>query len=229
MTRVQTCLKSVYEKIREAELRYGRTPGSVELLAVSKGQPVVKIREAVSAGQRAFGENYLQEALPKIEEISNAAISWHFIGHIQSNKTRLIAESFDWVHSVDSLRHARRLDAARPPQQEPLNICLQINLAAEATKGGMSPQDAAAAIDDIAGLERLRLRGLMTLPPPADDFQLQREPFARLRRLRDELRRPGLPLDTLSMGMSNDLEAAIAEGATLVRVGTAIFGPRGNG
>ena len=223
---IAAALHRVRERIREAERRFGRAPGSVQLLAVSKTRPATDIREAVAAGQRLFGESYLQEALGKIQALDGEGLEWHYIGRIQSNKTRPIAEHFAWVHSLDSAKHARRLDAQRPPALPPLNVCLQVNIDREQSKGGLAPAQVQALAQEIRRLPRLRLRGLMTLPAPRDGLEAQRRPFHALGQLLQQLDDPGQPLDTLSMGMSGDLEAAIAEGATLVRVGTAIFGPR---
>ena len=208
--------------------QYGRTPGSVTLLAVSKTWPAAHVRDAVAAGQRAFGENYVQEGVDKVLALQalNTALEWHFIGPLQSNKSRLVAESFDWVHSIDRLKIAERLAGQRPDSLPPLAVCLQVNVSGEASKSGVDLNTAAALAHEIARLPRLRLRGLMAIPAPADDFAAQCLPFRRLRALYDQLRGEGLALDTLSMGMSHDLEAAIAEGSTLVRVGTAIFGER---
>jgi pyridoxal phosphate enzyme (YggS family) len=223
---IQSRLDNVHHRIAEAMRQYDRSPGSVRLLAVSKTRTPEDIRQAVAAGQFHFGESYLQEALEKIEALRDIDTIWHFIGRIQSNKTRAIAEKFDWVHSIGSLKHARRLSEQRPDSLPPLNICLQINIDREPSKGGIMPEEAASLVPEISTLARLQLRGLMTLPAPADDLETQRHPFRLLRELRDCIATPELPLETLSMGMSNDLEAAIAEGATVVRVGTAIFGPR---
>jgi pyridoxal phosphate enzyme (YggS family) len=198
----------------------------VTLVAVSKTRPATAIRSAYEEGQRDFGENYLQEALEKIAAFPGEALVWHFIGPIQSNKTRAIAEHFDWVHSVDRLKLARRLNDQRPPDMPPLNVCLQVNISGEASKSGVEPEALAALATSVAELPRLRLRGLMAIPAASDDPEQQRRPFRALREALERLRADGLALDTLSMGMTNDLEAAIAEGATLVRVGTAIFGPR---
>ena len=173
-----------------------------------------------------FGENYVQEGVDKIREAASSALEWHFIGPLQSNKTREVAKAFDWVHSVDRFKVAERLAQQRPETLPPLNICLQVNISGEDTKSGVAPPDVPALARQIAGLPRLALRGLMAIPAPATDFSGQREPFRRLRLLFEQLRHEGLPIDTLSMGMSNDIEAAVAEGATLVRVGTAIFGER---
>ena len=218
-------LQHVLERIHAAELSAGRSEGAVALLAVSKTQPASMIREAVAAGQLAFGENYLQEALAKQDALADLPeLVWHFIGPIQSNKTRPIAERFDWVHTVDRLRIAERLSQQRPEDKPPLNVCLQVNVSGEATKSGVTlaalPELAAA----VAQLPRLSLRGLMTIPAPVTGLERQRILFQILREAMAALALPGL--DTLSMGMSDDLEAAILEGATLVRVGTAIFGPR---
>ncbi|HEV8312418.1 MAG TPA: YggS family pyridoxal phosphate-dependent enzyme, partial [Burkholderiaceae bacterium] len=184
------------------------------------------VREAFDAGQRAFGENYVQEALAKIERLSDLQIEWHLIGPLQSNKTRAVAEAFDWVHSVERLKIAQRLSEQRPAQLPPLQLCLQVNISGEASKSGLAPAEVADVAHAVARLPHVRLRGLMAIPEPAGDFAAQRAPHRALRELFDALRRDGLALDTLSMGMSADLEAAIAEGATLVRVGTAIFGSR---
>ncbi len=225
-TSIQDHLSTVRQRIEAAAARYGRDPGSVQLLAVSKTRSAEEIRQAVAAGQQRFGESYLQEALEKIQQLKDQPMEWHFIGRIQSNKTRPIAEHFHWVHSVDSLKKARRLNDQRPENLPPLNICLQVNVDLEESKGGVALEESAELIAEIQRLPRLRLRGLMTIPAPAMDLEQQRGPFRMLRELRDQLATPELPLETLSMGMSDDLEAAIAEGATIVRVGTAIFGPR---
>ena len=219
-------LEQVRMRIREAEKRHRRTPGSVRLLAVSKTRPAADLLAASACGQHRFGENYLQEALDKIAALEKHHLQWHFIGPIQSNKTRAIAARFHWVHSVDRLKIARRLSEQRPPDAEPLNICLQINLSGEASKSGTTLTELPRLAAEIATLPNLRLRGLMTIPAPGSDPGQQRTPFRRLRHALEELNRSGLALDTLSMGMSADLEAAIAEGATIVRVGSDIFGPR---
>ncbi len=202
-----------------------RAPGSAVVLAVSKTRPAGDIREAAAAGLQAFGENYLQEALEKIEALGDLSLVWHFIGPIQSNKTRAIAEQFAWVHSVDRLKIARRLSEQRPEQLPPLQICLQVNISAEQSKSGVSLEELPALAQAVAALPRIQLRGLMAIPAASDDPDAQRQPFAALREAMAALAMP--ELDTLSMGMSADLEAAIAEGATIVRVGTDIFGPRG--
>jgi len=226
MTSIQTRLKSIQQRIEQTAMQFNRPVEEIQLLAVSKTRPAADIQEALAAGQRQFGESYLQEALEKIQQLSNSQAIWHFIGRIQSNKTRTIAENFDWVHSLYSVKHAQRLNSQRPDHLPPLKICLQINLDREETKGGIPPNEAAALVASIRELPRLQLQGLMTLPAPSADFEQQRLPFRALRELRDQLATHDLPLETLSMGMSDDLEAAIAEGATIVRIGTAIFGPR---
>ncbi len=226
MTSIRQRLESVGTRIRAAERRFGRPPGSVSLLAVSKTHPPGLIAEAAGAGQLRFGENYLQEALEKIDALATLDLEWHFIGPLQSNKTRRVAEVFHWVHSVDRLKIARRLSEQRPPNLPPLDICLQVNISDEPSKSGLDLDALPGVAMAVADLPRLRLRGLMTVPAPADGLDAQRRPLARLREARDALVARGLALDTLSMGMSGDLEAAVAEGATIVRIGTAIFGPR---
>jgi pyridoxal phosphate enzyme (YggS family) len=200
----------------------------VQLLAVSKTFPADTVRAAAALGQRAFGESYVQEALEKIAALADLGLYWHFIGPIQSNKTRPIAERFDWVHSVDRDKIARRLSEQRPEALPPLQVCIEVNLGGEATKSGVAPGELAGLARTVAGLPRLRLRGLMTIPEPADDMGLRRRRFAELRGLLEGLKHDGLEVDTLSMGMSADLEAAVAEGATMVRIGTALFGERIN-
>ena len=221
-------LDAVSQRIALAEQRAGRDPRSVTLLAVSKTFPAEDVRAAHAAGQRMFGENYVQESLAKIEALADlrASLEWHFIGPLQSNKTRPVAENFDWVHSVDRLKIAQRLAEQRPAHLPPLNVCLQVNVSGEASKAGVTPAEASAAAHAIAALPQLRLRGLMSIPEPADTIEEQRAPHRQLRELFERLRADGLELDTLSMGMSSDLEAAVLEGATIVRVGTAIFGNR---
>ncbi len=224
-------LAQVHERIASACARAGRPVQSVTLLCVSKTFGPEAVREAFAAGEHRFGENYVQEAATKIEALGDlrAGIEWHLIGPLQSNKTRLVAERFDWVHTVDRVKVAERLSAQRPPHLPALSICLQVNVDGEATKAGLPPGEVAAVAHAVAALPRLRLRGLMSIPEPAADVAAQRGPHRALRELLEGLRRSGLDLDTLSMGMSADLEAAIAEGATLVRVGSAIFGARAGG
>lgn len=207
-------------------MRYRRDPATIELLAVSKQQPVEAIRAVAAAGQRAFGENYVQEALVKIEALAQLDLEWHFIGQLQANKTRAVAEHFHWVHTVDRERIARRLSEQRPGYAPPLRVCLQVSLEDEPGKGGAAPEELLALARLVAALPRLELRGLMCIPPPREQFDEQRALFRRVADCASDLRRHGLPIDTLSMGMTADLEAAIAEGATIVRIGTAIFGPR---
>jgi pyridoxal phosphate enzyme (YggS family) len=221
-------LHAVTQRIVLAEQLAGREPRSVALLAVSKTFPTEDVRAAHAAGQRMFGENYVQESLTKIEALADlrASLEWHFIGPLQSNKTRPVAENFDWVHSVDRLKIAQRLAEQRPAHLPPLNVCLQVNVSGEASKAGVTPAEAAEAAHAIAALPQLRLRGLMSIPEPADTIEEQRAPHRQLRELFERLRADGLALDTLSMGMSGDLEAAVLEGATIVRIGTAIFGNR---
>jgi pyridoxal phosphate enzyme (YggS family) len=219
-------LQALLARIHDAERRFQRPADSVRLLAASKTQPASAIAALAAAGQHSFGENYLQEALDKMAELQALDLEWHFIGPIQTNKTRGIAERFAWAHSVDRLKTAERLSAQRPEGLPPLNVCLEVNIDQEPSKHGFDESEVAKAARTVAALPRLRLRGLMAIPAPASDFDRQRQPFARLRELRDRLNAEGLALDTLSIGMSDDLEAAIAEGATLVRIGAALFGPR---
>ncbi|MDZ5458142.1 YggS family pyridoxal phosphate-dependent enzyme [Azohydromonas lata] len=228
MTGIADTLQDTHARITAACAAAGRAEQDVTLLAVSKTFGPAAVREAHAAGQRAFGENYVQEALDKIAALADlrAGLQWHLIGPLQSNKTRVVAESFDWVHSVDRLKVAERLSAQRPPHLPPLQVCLQVNVSGEASKSGVAPQALPALAAQVAALPRLRLRGLMSIPEPAGTFDAQREPHRELFALLQALRRQGLPLDTLSMGMSADLEAAVAEGATIVRIGTAIFGGR---
>jgi pyridoxal phosphate enzyme (YggS family) len=226
MTTIAERMQAIRCAIDDAARNTGRDPGSVMLLAVSKAHPAADLRAAFNAGQRAFGESYLQEALDKMAELGGLPVDWHFIGPVQSNKTRTIAEHFRWVHGVDRLKIAQRLSDARPADLPPLNVCLQVNVSGEASKSGCAPQELAALAHAVAALPRLRLRGLMAIPEPTPDVALQRRQFRMLAELHQALRREGLALDTLSMGMSDDYPAAIAEGATIVRVGTAIFGAR---
>ena len=223
MSTIAENIAKVGERIRAAAQASGRDLDHIGLLAVSKTKPAAAVREAYAAGIRDFGENYLQEALEKQAELSELPLIWHFIGPIQSNKTKPIAEHFAWVHSVDRLKIAQRLSEQRPTDLPLLNICLQVNVSAEDSKSGCAPAELAALAQAVSQLPNLRLRGLMAIPEPTDDVTAQRAAFARLRELRDGL---PLPLDTLSMGMSHDLDAAIAEGATWVRIGTALFGAR---
>ena len=226
MSTIEKNIAKVAARIREAAQAVHRDAATVGLLAVSKTQPAAVIREAFAAGLRDFGENYLQEALDKQVELDDLPLIWHFIGPIQSNKTKAIAEHFDWVHSVDRLKIAQRLSDQRPATLPPLNVCLQLNVSGAASKSGCAPQELRPLAEAVAAMPQLRLRGLMCIPAPTEDPAEQRAAFARLRLLRDEL---ALDLDTLSMGMSQDLEAAIAEGATWVRIGTALFGARDYG
>ncbi|RFU45865.1 YggS family pyridoxal phosphate-dependent enzyme [Paraburkholderia sp. DHOC27] len=221
-------LDAVLQRIRVAAEAAGRDAQSVSLLAVSKTFPAEDVRAVHAAGQRAFGENYVQEATAKIAALADLreSLEWHFIGPLQSNKTRPVAEAFDWVHSVDRLKIAQRLSEQRPAHLPPLNVCLQVNVSGEASKAGVTPAEAAQIAHAIAALPRLRLRGLMSIPEPAETVEEQRVPHRQLRELYEQLRADGLALDTLSMGMSADLEAAVHEGATMVRVGSAIFGAR---
>jgi pyridoxal phosphate enzyme (YggS family) len=219
-------LQRVQQQIAQALAHSGRPPDGTALLAVSKTRTASDILALYRLGQRRFGENYLQEALEKIAQLEEYDIEWHFIGPIQSNKTRDIASHFSWVHSVDRLKIARRLSEQRPEGLPPLNICLQVNVSGEMSKSGCSLQELPQLAAEVAALPHLRLRGLMAIPARCDDSELQRLPFHTLRQALEELNARGLSLDTLSMGMSGDLDAAIAEGATLVRIGTALFGPR---
>lgn len=226
MSTIAENIAKVRARIREAAQATGRDPKGVNLLAVSKTKPAADVREAHAAGMVDFGENYLQEALAKQLELADLTLTWHFIGPIQSNKTRSIAEHFQWVHSVDRLKVAERLSAQRPAHLPPLNVCLQVNVSGEDSKSGCSAAELPALARAVAALPNLRLRGLMAIPEPTEDVAAQHAAFARLRELLTTL---DLGLDTLSMGMSHDLEAAIAEGATWVRIGTALFGARDYG
>ncbi|MHB1332371.1 MAG: YggS family pyridoxal phosphate-dependent enzyme [Sulfuriferula sp.] len=223
MDRLKSALQAVRARIATAARAAGRAPDTVELLAVSKTFGVDAIRAAAIAGQQAFGESYVQEALVKIAALTDLSLTWHFIGPLQRNKTRVVAEHFDWVHSVDRAIIAQRLNDARPAALHPLNVCVQVNVSGEVSKSGVSPADLPALVDVVAQLPRLQLRGLMAIPAPTANDDQQHAQFRLLRQLRDGL---DVRLDTLSMGMSDDLEAAIVEGATLVRVGSAIFGGR---
>lgn len=225
---IDEALETARQRLQHALAMSGRSPQDAQLLAVSKTKPIAAIREAYRHGQRAFGENYLQEALDKQQALSDLDLEWHFIGPLQSNKTRLVAENFAWMHSLDRDKIARRLSDQRPARLPALNICLQVNISGEESKAGVTLDDLDALADSVVALPRLALRGLMAIPAPCSDPARQGEPFARLRHALESLkaRHPDAPLDTLSMGMSNDLESAVAEGATLVRLGTAIFGSR---
>ena len=226
MTRISTQLSAVRARIHAACRAAGRPPEAVALLAVSKTFGVAAVQAAFDAGQTAFGENYIQEAVEKITALRHLPLVWHCIGPVQSNKTRLVAEHFDWVHTVDRLKMAQRLSEQRPAGLPPLQVCIQVNVDGGPTKSGVAPADALALAQAVAGLPRLCLRGLMCLPEPAPDFDAACQVFNRARLLLTDLNTQGLKLDTLSMGMSADLEAAIAAGSTLVRVGSAIFGAR---
>jgi pyridoxal phosphate enzyme (YggS family) len=228
MSSIGNNLQEVKRRIAAACLEVGRPVESVTLLAVSKTFPAADVRQAQALGQRAFGENYVQEALAKIDALADlrARIEWHLIGPLQSNKTRAVAEAFDWVHSVDRLKIAERLSAQRPAWLPPLQVCLQVNISGEASKSGLAAGDVAGVAQAVAALPGLRLRGLMAIPEPQADVAAQRRPYRALAALLAQLNAAGLALDTLSMGMSADLEAAVAEGATLVRVGSALFGAR---
>ena len=226
MTVIASNLQAVRRDIERFAHAAQRRPEEIALLAVSKTFPASAIREAHAGGQRAFGESYVQEALGKMAELHDLALEWHFIGPVQSNKTRAIAENFAWVHGVDRLKIAERLSDQRPPNLPPLNVCIQVNVSGEDTKSGVAPAGTCELARQITTLPQLRLRGLMAIPAPAEGLAAQRKPFAQLRELLQQLNIQALQLDTLSMGMSHDLEAAILEDATIVRVGTAIFGGR---
>jgi pyridoxal phosphate enzyme (YggS family) len=230
MSIISDNLQAVHDRIATAAHAAQRNSDDIALLAVSKTFGPQAVIDAAQAGQRAFGENYLQEAVDKMAAVRALApqfpLQWHFIGPIQSNKTRPIAEHFDWVHSVDREKIAQRLSEQRSPQRAPLNICLQVNISGESSKSGLAPQDVLALARTVAGMPRLALRGLMAIPEPTDDVEKQRAAFRQLHQLYETCRAEGLRFDTLSMGMSADLEAAIAEGSTMVRIGSAIFGKR---
>ncbi|CAH1082262.1 YggS family pyridoxal phosphate-dependent enzyme [Candidatus Nitrotoga sp. 1052] len=229
MTAITSNLQAVNYAISQVVCMAHRRKESIELLAVSKGFSAVAVREAYQAGQRAFGESYIQEALDKIELLRDLPLQWHFIGPVQSNKTRAIATHFAWVHSVDRLKIAERLSAQRPASLPPLNVCIQVNVSGEDSKSGVAPGGLVELAQAVACLPQLKLRGLMAIPAPAEGLEAQRIPFAKLRELMQQINTQGLALDTLSMGMSHDFSAAILEGATIVRVGTAIFGERNYG
>jgi len=226
MATIAANLQAVRARIERAARASGRRADEITLLAVTKTVPAARVIEAYAAGQRAFGESYAQEGVEKITELASMPLEWHFIGPIQSNKTRAIAGHFQWVHGIERERIAVRLNDARPADQPPLQVCIEVNVSGEHSKSGVAPGGEVPLAEAIAQLPRLRLRGLMTIPEPTSDTTLQRHRFALLRELREELVSRGHVLDTLSMGMSDDFEAAIIEGATIVRIGTAIFGPR---
>ena len=229
MTAITSNLQAVNGAIAQAMCMAHRRKESIALLAVSKGVSIVAMREAYQAGQRAFGESYMQEALDKIELLRDLPIQWHFIGPVQSNKTRAIAMHFAWVHSVDRLKIAERLSAQRPASLPPLNVCIQVNVSEEVSKSGVVPGGLMELAQAVVSLPQLKLRGLMAIPAPAEELEAQRIPFFKLHELMQQINTQGLALDTLSMGMSHDFSAAILEGATIVRVGTAIFGERNYG
>ena len=226
MQNIEKNLKQIRAQILQAAKRYERDPDSVLLLAVSKRKPAADIRHAYQFGQKDFGENYLQEAQQKIQDLQDLEICWHFIGAIQSNKTRDIAQSFDWAHCVDRVKIAQRLSDQRPASLPPLNVCIQVNLDQEASKAGIELAEVANMASAIHQMPGIRLRGLMSIPAPRDNFDQQRSAFSQLAVTLESLRQGGIGCDTLSMGMTQDMEAAIAEGSTLVRIGTAIFGKR---
>ena len=229
MTAIAANLQAVVRAIAQSARMAQRRAENITLLAVSKTFPAAAVREAFAAGQRVFGESYVQEALDKIAALRDLPLEWHFTGPIQSNKTRAIAENFSWAHGVDRLKIAERLSAQRPQNMPPLNVCIQVNVSGEGSKGGVAPGEALELAQAVKQLPQLRLRGLMAIPAPAQGLEAQRKPFAALRELMGQLNAQGLQLDTLSMGMSHDLEAAVLEGATIVRVGSAIFGQRDYG
>lgn len=226
MSHVAAALQDILAQIRQAEQRYQRPPGSVRLLVVSKGRDLTAMKAAIAAGQQAFGENYLQEGLGKIQALADYALEWHFIGNLQANKTRMVGEKFAWVHSVNRFKIAERLSQQRPAQLPPLNVCLEVNISSEATKSGASVTELALLARQVQQLPRLRLRGLMVIPKPVAGFAAQLLIYQQVRQLQQQLIAQGIALDTLSMGMSNDFVAAIAAGSTLVRIGTAIFQER---
>ena len=226
MTKIRDKLQIIGAEIKEAAQQYHRKSDDIQLLAVSKRHSVEAIQIAYDSGQTSFGENYVQELVEKAQSLSGLDISWHFIGPLQSNKTKHIAEVADWVHTIDRFKIAQRLNDQRPEGLPPLSICIQINISGEASKSGVAADDVEALASQIAKLPHLRLRGLMVIPAPSNSFKEQRAAFAKVSQIQDQLNQQGYKLDTLSMGMSGDMEAAIAEGATIVRIGTAIFGLR---
>ena len=226
MSSIAQSLEKIRNRVTVLERRYQRPPDGVRILAVSKTKPPQAVRAAAEIGQREFGENHVQDALTKLDALADLDLVWHFIGPIQSNKTRIVATRFDWVHSIDRAKIAQRLNEQRPEDLPPLEVCIQVNVSGEGSKSGVDSGEVYELADAVSALPRLKLRGLMTLPRPCDDLDAQRRPFAELRRVLEELNTRGFALDTLSMGMTNDMEAAIAEGATIIRIGSAIFGAR---
>ena len=226
MIRVTENLPKIHDLLAIAAVEAGRDPDTVKLLAVSKKQPLDSVLAAAALGQRDFGENTVQEGLDKIRATTQERLTWHFIGHLQSNKTRTVAENFDWVHTIDKPKIAQRLSQQRPVELAPLNVCLQVNIDNEPSKSGVDIDKLSELAAACSDLPNIRLRGLMCLPAIRDDFEEQRRPFAKLRELAETLQRGGVPIDTLSMGMTADYRAAIFEGATIVRIGTALFGER---
>lgn len=226
MTTIRDNLQIIGANFDKFSQKYLRLHTDIQLLAVSKKQPIESIQEAYELGQKAFGENYVQELVDKAKQLKNLNIEWHFIGPLQSNKTKIIAEVACWVHTVDRLKIAQRLNDQRPDSLSPLSVCIQVNISGEISKSGLISDEVEALAKEITQLPRLKLRGLMAIPAPEKDFEKQREVFAQVAKLKDKLNRQGFSLDTLSMGMTGDMEAAIAEGATIVRIGTAIFGAR---
>jgi pyridoxal phosphate enzyme (YggS family) len=226
MRSIHENLQAVRERVVHAVAAAGRAPGSVTLLAVSKTHPPAQVEQAMDAGQAAFGENYVQEALDKMDALAARRAEWHLVGPLQSNKTRPVAARFAWVHSIESEKVARRLSEQRPAALPPLNVLIQVNVSGEASKSGVAPDAAVPLALAVASLPGLRLRGLMAIPEPTADLSLQKNRFAKVRTIFEEIKSRGIPVDTLSMGMSDDMEAAIAEGSTMVRIGTAIFGQR---
>jgi len=227
MNKIRDKLQIIGANIKQFAEKYQRKPEDIQLLAVSKRHPQSMIREAFAAGQTAFGENYVQECLNKVDALKDLPLEWHFIGPLQSNKTKKIAQTASWVHTIDRLKIAKRLNEQRPQELPPLSVCIQLNISGEHSKSGIMLDQLAALATELNKLERIKLRGLMAIPAPENDFLKQRQVFSRVREAQEALIRQGFQLDTLSMGMSNDMEAAIAEGATIVRIGTAIFGKRG--
>lgn len=219
-------IEKLHREISETEAKYNRETGSVTLLAVSKTRTVEEVQAAIDIGQRDFGENYYQDAMDKIKILGSADLSWHFIGPLQSNKCRGVAEHFSWVHTIDRFKIAQRLNQLRPSEKPALNVCIQLNISGEESKSGIKPEECKELADKIAELENIQLRGLMALPAPTSDFDEQRLAFTKVRNILLELQHDHPQLDTLSLGTTNDMQAAIAEGSTMVRIGTAIFGPR---